>query len=56
MDPSRMPMELRHITSFLVLADELHFGRSAARLHISQLSLSLQLRQLERRIGVRMRT
>jgi DNA-binding transcriptional LysR family regulator len=49
-----MPMELRHITSFLVLADELHFGRSAARLHISQPSLSLQLQQLERRIGVRL--
>ena len=45
-------MELRHITSFLVLAEELHFGRSAARLHISQPSLSLQLRQLERRVGV----
>src|SRR6516165_9132597 len=45
-------MELRHITSFLVLAEELHFGRSAARLHISQPSLSLQLQQLERRIGV----
>ena len=45
-------MELRHITSFLVLAEELHFGRSAARLHISQPSLSLQLQQLERRVGV----
>jgi DNA-binding transcriptional LysR family regulator len=49
-----MPMELRHITSFLVLAEELHFGRSAARLHISQPSLSLQLQQLERRVGVQL--
>jgi DNA-binding transcriptional LysR family regulator len=49
-----MPMELRHITSFLVLAEELHFGRSAARLHISQPSLSLQLQQLERRLGVQL--
>jgi DNA-binding transcriptional LysR family regulator len=49
-----MPMELRHITSFLVLAEELHFGRSAARLHISQPSLSLQLKQLERRVGVQL--
>src|SRR5580692_7716467 len=49
-----MPVELRHITSFLVLAEELHFGRSAARLHISQPSLSLQLQQLERRVGVRL--
>jgi DNA-binding transcriptional LysR family regulator len=47
-------MELRHINSFLVLAEELHFGRSAARLHISQPSLSLQLQQLERRLGVRL--
>jgi DNA-binding transcriptional LysR family regulator len=49
-----MPMELRHITSFLVLAEELHFGRSAARLHISQPSLSLQLQQLERRVGMQL--
>jgi DNA-binding transcriptional LysR family regulator len=49
-----IPMELRHITSFLVLAEELHFGRSAARLHISQPSLSLQLKQLERRVGVQL--
>jgi hypothetical protein len=52
MNSGGMPMELRHITSFLVLAEELHFGRSAARLHISQPSLSLQLQQLERRVGV----
>src|SRR6185437_1262000 len=51
---SGMPMELRHITSFLVLAEELHFGRSAARLHISQPSLSLQLQQLERRLGAQL--
>jgi DNA-binding transcriptional LysR family regulator len=49
-----MRMELRHITSFLVLAEELHFGRSAARLHISQPSLSLQLKQLERHVGVQL--
>ena len=48
-------MELREqITSFLVLAEELHFGRSAARLHISQPSLSLQLQQLQRRVGVQL--
>ena len=47
-------MELRHIHSFLVLAEELQFGRAAARLHISQPSLSLQLQQLERRLGVQL--
>ncbi|HEY3713843.1 MAG TPA: LysR family transcriptional regulator [Jatrophihabitantaceae bacterium] len=47
-------MELRHITSFLVLAEELHFGRAAARLHMAQPSLSQQLQQLERRIGVQL--
>jgi DNA-binding transcriptional LysR family regulator len=47
-------MELRHIASFLVLAEELHFGRAAARLHIAQPSLSLQLQQLERRVGVQL--
>lgn len=47
-------MELRHIRSFLVLAEELHFGRAAARLHIAQPSLSLQLQQLERRVGVQL--
>jgi DNA-binding transcriptional LysR family regulator len=47
-------MELRHINSFLVLAEELHFGRSAARLRMSQPALSMQLRQLERRLGVQL--
>lgn len=47
-------MELRHVTSFLVLAEELHFGRAAARLHMSQPSLSLQLQHLERRLGVQL--
>jgi DNA-binding transcriptional LysR family regulator len=45
-------LELRHVRSFLVLADELHFGRAAARLHLAQSSLSEHVQRLERELGV----
>lgn len=44
-------MDLRHLKSFVVLAEELNFSRAAVRLHISQPPLTRQIQLMESELG-----
>ena len=47
-------MEFRHLRYFLVLAEELHYGRAAQRLHMTQPPLTQAIAGLERTLGLQL--
>ena len=46
-----MNVEMRHLRAFVALSEELHFGRAAQRVYLTQPALSQAIRQLEASVG-----
>src|SRR5438445_13334887 len=44
-------MDIREVEAFLAVAEELHFGRAATKLHVTTSRVSQSVRSLERRVG-----